>query len=56
MKDSQRPDHVILANIVGHLREGRYMIPDFQRDVEWQLWDIKELMRSIFRDYGQVGF
>ena len=27
MKDSQRPDHVILANMVGHLREGRYMPP-----------------------------
>ena len=31
------------------------MIPDFQRDFDLDLWDIKELMRSIFRDYGQVG-
>ena len=51
MKDSQKPDHVSLANMVGRLREGRYVIPDFQRDFEWEPWDIKELMRSIFRDY-----
>ena len=51
MKDSQKPDHVSLANMVSRLREGRYVIPDFQRDFEWQPWDIKELMSSIFRDY-----
>ena len=51
MKDSQKPDHVGLANMVGRLREGRYVIPDFQRAFEWQPWDIKELMSSIFRDY-----
>ena len=48
MKDSQKPDHVSLANMVGRLREGRYVIPDFQRDFEWQPWDIKELVSSIF--------
>jgi uncharacterized protein with ParB-like and HNH nuclease domain len=37
--------------MVSRLREGRYVIPDFQRDFEWQPWDIKELMSSIFRDY-----
>lgn len=51
MKDSQKPDHVNLDNIVSRLREGRYVIPDFQRDFEWEPWDINELMRSIFRDY-----
>ena len=51
MKDSQKPDHVSLANMVGRLREGRYVIPDFQRDFEWEPWDIRELMSSIFRDY-----
>ena len=30
MKDSQKPDHVSLANMAGRLREGRYVIPDFQ--------------------------
>ena len=51
MKDSQKPDHKSLGNIVNRLREGRYVIPDFQRDFEWEPWDINELMRSIFRDY-----
>ena len=51
MKDSQKPDHVSLTNMVGRLREGRYVIPDFQRDFEWEPGDINELMRSIFRDY-----
>ena len=51
MKDSQKPDHVSLTNMIGRLREGRYVIPDFQRDFEWEPVDINELMRSIFRDY-----
>ena len=28
MKDSQKPDHVSLANMVSRLREGRYVIPE----------------------------
>ena len=51
MKESQKPDQVSLANMVGRLREGRYVIPDFQRTFEWRRRDIKELMSSIFRDY-----
>ena len=51
MKDVQKPDHVSLTTLIGRLREGRYEIPDFQRDFEWEPWDIRELMRSIFLDY-----
>ncbi len=51
MKNAQKPDHVSLNNMVVRLRQGRYVIPDFQRDFEWQPWDINALMRSIFRDY-----
>lgn len=51
MKDAQNPDHVSLTTLVGRLREGRFVIPDFQRDFEWKPWDISELMRSIFLDY-----
>ena len=51
MRNAQKPDNVSLTNIVTRLRDGRYVIPDFQRDFEWQPWDISELMRSIFRDY-----
>jgi hypothetical protein len=51
MRDSQKPDHVSMANLIGRLREGRYVIPDFQREFEWRPWDIRDLMRSIFLDY-----
>ena len=51
MKDAQKPDHVSLKTIVRRLKEGRFVIPDFQRDFEWKPWDINALMRSLFRDY-----
>lgn len=51
MKDAQKPDHISLNSLVNHLREGRFVIPDFQREFEWKPWDIRELMRSIFLDY-----
>ena len=51
MKDAQKPDHVSLTTLIGRLREGRYVIPDFQREFEWKPWDIRELVRSIFLDY-----
>ena len=59
MKDSQKSDHVSLANIVSSLREGRYVIPDFQRNLEWVPWNINELMRQssvttrIWEDSGE---
>jgi hypothetical protein len=51
MKDVQKPDHVSLTTLIGRLREGQYVIPDFQREFEWKPWDIQELIRSIFLDY-----
>src|ERR1700730_3921930 len=51
MKDAQKPDHISLNALIGRLREGRFVIPDFQREFEWRPADIKELMRSIFLDY-----
>ena len=51
MKDAQKPDHISLMILVNRLREGRFVIPDFQREFEWKPWDISELMRSIFLDY-----
>lgn len=51
MKDAQKPDHVSLNTLIGRLKEGRYLVPDFQREFEWEPWDIRELMRSIFLDY-----
>ena len=51
MKDAQKPDHISLNALVNHLRDGRFVVPDFQREFEWKPWDIQELMRSIFLDY-----
>lgn len=51
MKNAQKPDHVTLNTLIGWLKEGRFVIPDFQREFEWQPWDIRELMRSILLDY-----
>ena len=51
MKDAQKPDHVSLNTLIGRLKEGRFVIPDFQREFEWRPWDINSLMRSIFLDY-----
>lgn len=51
MKDAQKPDHVSLNTLIGRLKEGRFVIPDFQREFEWKPWDISGLMRSIFLDY-----
>lgn len=51
MKDAQKPDHVSLNTLINYLRDGRFVIPDFQREFEWKPWDIRLLMRSIFLDY-----
>jgi hypothetical protein len=51
MKDAQKADHVSLATLVSRLREGRFVIPDFQREFEWKPWDVRDLVRSLFLDY-----
>jgi Protein of unknown function DUF262 len=51
VKDAQKPDHLSLNTIINRLKEGRYVIPDFQREFEWKPWDVRDLMRSIFLDY-----
>ena len=51
MKDAQKPDHISLNTLINYFREGRFVIPDFQREFEWKPWDIRDLMRSIFLDY-----
>lgn len=51
MKNAQKPDHISLSTLIGRMREGRFVIPDFQREFEWKPWDIRDLIRSVFRDY-----
>lgn len=51
MKDAQEPDHISVNTLVGRLHEGRFVIPNFQREFEWRPSNIRELMRSILLDY-----
>ncbi len=51
MIQAQKPDHFSLKKLIDRLKEGRFVIPDFQRAFEWKPWDIKELIKSIFLDY-----
>lgn len=51
MKHVQKPDKVHLGSMIDSLKKGQYVIPDFQRDFEWEPWDVTELIRSIFMDY-----
>lgn len=51
MRNAQKPDHISLNVLLNWLKDGRFVIPDFQREFEWEPWDIRDLMRSIFLDY-----
>ena len=51
MRGAQKPDHFSLNNLISRLKEGQFLIPDFQREFTWQPQDIKELIRSVFLDY-----
>lgn len=51
MKDAQKANQITLANLIGELRAGHFVIPDFQREFEWEPADIRELMCSVFLDY-----
>lgn len=51
MIDAQKTDHKSLNKILEMISEGKFKIPDFQRDFEWKPWDISNLMKSIFSDY-----
>jgi hypothetical protein len=46
MKDAQKPDHISLNTLITRLKEGRFLIPDFQREFEWRPWDISALSRA----------
>ena len=37
MQNSQKPDHATLVSLIDRLREGRFVIPDFQREFEWKV-------------------
>ena len=51
MRNAQKPDRISLNKLIANLRNGHYVIPDFQREFEWGPQHINALMRSIFLDY-----
>ena len=51
MRNAQKPEHIALFELVDRIRDGRYVIPDFQRKFVWDPSKIRDLMRSIFLDY-----
>ncbi len=51
MKNIETADKFHLSKLLSELRDGSFVIPDFQREFEWNAWDVNDLMRSIFQDY-----
>jgi len=51
MKNVEKADRIHLGSLIEDLRKGQFAIPDFQREFEWQPWDVLDLIKSIFMDY-----
>ncbi len=51
MIDSQGARQVNLSALLNWLKEGQFVVPDFQREFEWEPADINALIRSIVLDY-----
>jgi hypothetical protein len=51
MKNVENASRLHLGRLVDELKKGRFVIPDFQRDFEWEPWDVLDLIKSIFLDY-----
>ena len=51
MINLEQPTKERLDKLLDNLKDGKYIIPDFQRDYDWNARDINELLISIFSDY-----
>ncbi|WP_179350064.1 DUF262 domain-containing protein [Winogradskyella pacifica] len=51
MKHIEKAESKHLDKIISDIRDGKYVIPDFQREFEWNPWDVNGLIASIFMDY-----
>jgi len=51
VKNAQKPEKIALGGLLHQLKEGRFVIPDFQREFEWEPWDIRDLIKSVLLDY-----
>lgn len=51
MKHIEKAESKHLDKIIADIRDGKYVIPDFQREFEWSPSDVNGLITSIFKDY-----
>jgi uncharacterized protein with ParB-like and HNH nuclease domain len=51
MKNVEKADRIHLGSLLDDLKKGKFVIPDFQREFEWEPWDVLDLIKSIFMDY-----
>ena len=51
MINNQKQDQTNLSGIIYEIRKGYFVIPNFQREFEWDPSHVRELIRSIFLDY-----
>lgn len=51
MKNVEKADRIHLGSLLEDLKKGKFVIPDFQREFEWEPWDVLDLIKSIFMDY-----
>ena len=51
MRNAQKPAHIGLFELVDRIRDGHYVIPDFQRKFVWDPPKVRDLLRSVFLDY-----
>ena len=51
MINLEAPTKEPLKKILDNLSDGKYLIPNFQREYDWNANDINELLISIFSDY-----
>lgn len=51
MKHIEKAESKHLDKIISDIRDGKYVIPDFQREFEWHPRDVNGLITSIFMDY-----
>lgn len=51
MRHIEKTEKVSLQNLLSQIHKGEFVIPDFQREFEWNPWDVADLLKSIFMDY-----
>lgn len=51
MKNVEKADRIHLGSLLESLKKGHFVVPDFQREFEWEPWDVRDLIKSIFMDY-----